>query len=161
MNAPGSISCDQRDTSFKMPFIQLIADEPNSEPFINGTTITMTLGYIKNPLSFKPTSSFYVASILPKPDPPSRVFAQAPPIDTDAFYFINVNSDGLPIRNSEAGDVVVESITQPSDELDQATTLTMQFKTANKIPLDSIMIVTLPSNLVMEASEVAVTINGE
>ena len=67
----------------------------------------------------------------------------------------------MPIRNSEAGAVVVESITQPSDELDQATTLTMQFKTANKIPLDSIMIVTLPSNLVMEASEVAVTINGE
>ena len=144
-----------------MPFIQLIADEPNSEPFINGTTITLTLGYIKNPLSFKPTSSFYVTSIIPKPNPPARVFTEPPPLDPDAFYFINSNKDDLPIKNSEAGKVVIESITQPTNELDQANTLTMQFKTANKIPLDSIMIVTLPSNLNMEESEVAVTINGE
>ena len=85
----------------------------------------MTLGRIKNPLSFKPTSSFYVASVIPNPDSPDRIFAVEPPIDPTAFYFVNRNTDDLFIRNSEAGEVIIDSITQDTDELDQPITLNM------------------------------------
>ena len=132
-----------------MPFVTLISDDDSAEPFVNGTTIRLTLGYIKNPLSFKSTASFYVASFRPNPD------------DPDAYFYINENTDGLQIRNSEAGDITIEAISQSTDELDQPTALTMQFETMNKIPVDSSMIVTLPSNLVMTASELALNVNGE
>ena len=156
LNVPGSVTCDQR--SGRMPFVTLRADDSHPEPFVNGTTVTLKLGSIKNPLSFKPTQSFYVASVL-EIDPDA---ADDPAVfDPSLYYFINENTAALLIRNSEAGAVTIESIAQATDELDQPTALTMRFTTQNTIPEGATMILTLPSNLVMTASEVAIQVDGE
>ena len=119
LNAPGSIECDQR--TGRMPFITLLA-EPNGnidpEPFRNGTTLILQLGHIKNPLSYKATSSFYIASIIPNPEAGTVVFAEEPPIDPEQYYFINENDTGLTIKNSEAGSITIDSISHTTNELD-------------------------------------------
>ena len=89
-----------------MIFIEL----HGSEPFTNGTTLTLTIGRIKNPISFKPTQSFYFASVVDRPDPENRIFTVAPPIDPGRYYFVNLNTEDLIIRNSEAGSIEIQQI---------------------------------------------------
>lgn len=89
-----------------MIFIEL----HGSEPFTNGTTLTLSIGRIKNPISFKPTQSFYFASVVDRPDPENRIFAVAPPIDPGRYYFVNLNTEDLIIRNSEAGSIEIQQI---------------------------------------------------
>ena len=156
----GSTSCAKDENYERMTFVTLTSD--NGKEIVGGTTVIVALGFIKNPISFKPTSSFYVASVIENPnDPGGRVFATPPFLDKLAYYFVNENTDGLMIRNSETGKVTVEEISQSTDELDAATGLTMKFKTMNEIPKDSYMIITLPSNLIMKEPKVEMKVNGE
>ena len=55
----------------------------------------------------------------------------------------------------------MQQIEQSNSELGQETSLTIPFKTANKIPQGSTMVVTLPSNLIMSPAEIAMKVNGE
>lgn len=115
----------------KMLFIEL----EGSEPFTNGTTLTLSVGPIKNPVSFKPTSSFYFASVVEKENAgPARVFAVAPPIDPEQYWFVNLNTEDLIIKNSEAGVIAMENIEQENSELGAQTAIKMTFRTANEIP---------------------------
>ena len=102
----GSFTCERSVdangvVSDKMLFIEL----GGSEPLTNGTTLTLSIGRIKNPISFKPTGSFYFASIVDRPNPTNRIFAVAPPIDPGQYWFVNLNDEDLIIRNSDAGNI--------------------------------------------------------
>ena len=96
-----------------MLFIEL----GGSEPLTNGTTLTLSVGRIKNPISFKPTGSFYFASIVDRPNPTNRIFAVAPPIDPGQYWFVNLNNEDLIIRNSDAGNIELQQVAQSESEL--------------------------------------------
>ena len=69
--------------------------------FKNGTTLEFQLGYIKNPVSFKPSKSFSISTY--------EVFQTN--LQTKYFYYSQTDQ-GLVIANTQRGLITINNITQ-------------------------------------------------
>ena len=113
--------------------VNLVSDDPfNNTPHKSGTTIQFEIGYLRNPISLRSTSYFYLVSYFRT---------------GTSRYDINESKRQVYSTNLQPGPITLTQAYTVSYELNTETELRLWFDTQSEIPQNSKIYITLPANM--------------